>query len=186
MVSIISRRSGDLSDALSLKSQVDKYLEIVLEIGLTKSFSGSSQTKILGTLPTVDSLDIAKHWMEACLRSHNICSKADDHILMPTRLILVTTDPPSLVLMAGWTHRPRYSTLSHCWDNAEFYIRSRQFGFADDGNPYDQAYEDIPRCHSYHSQAWSRVSVEFALYYSGRRTRSAIRIFEDELSVWKL
>jgi hypothetical protein len=39
---------------------------------------------------------------------------------MPTRLLHSSNEGLRVVCTAGWTTKPRYATLSHCWGNAPF------------------------------------------------------------------
>lgn len=61
----------------------------------------------------------AQDWLKACLSGHHDCQLNHATRLL-TRLLSLSRGPPPLVLTTGWTHRPRYATLSHCWGNIRF------------------------------------------------------------------
>jgi hypothetical protein len=64
-------------------------------------------------------LDIAKEWMDECVKNHPNCNKDEENAL-PTRLISIAGDELKLVSTAGWQTKPRYSTLSHRWGSESF------------------------------------------------------------------
>lgn len=65
-----------------------------------------------------DGIDIATRWLEQCHKEHRSCDAAVAAKL-PSRLVSLVPFP-RLVSTAGWTDRPRYATLSHCWGSTQF------------------------------------------------------------------
>ncbi|KAI9642444.1 hypothetical protein NHQ30_009249 [Ciborinia camelliae] len=76
--------------------------------------SDSDSADFHDELPDPDVLNTASSWLSNCTENHVACEN-NNYGTLPTRLILVAEESPRLVLMAEYTDRPRYATLSHCW-----------------------------------------------------------------------
>jgi hypothetical protein len=69
--------------------------------------------------PSINIFETAARWLHECDQCHKACgSPTTDK--MPTRLLHYTKEGLRVVCTAGWTTKPRYATLSHCWGNAPF------------------------------------------------------------------
>ena len=86
----------------------------------------SARTVTLGkeTTPLIadgvtSQLHLAKKWLDACSKTHESCKSTEDYQL-PTRLIDVGSTPIRLVLTSTFTTKPRYATISHCWEIHNF------------------------------------------------------------------
>lgn len=64
-------------------------------------------------------MDLAKEWVSGCLISHPEC-QVERQYRYPSRLLYIAKDPLQLVITTGWTTRPWYATLSHCWGTSQF------------------------------------------------------------------
>lgn len=64
-------------------------------------------------------IKLAQRWTNDCLESHPRCN-LDRPPFYPSRLLLIAQEPIQLVITKGWSNRPGYATLSHCWGKIEF------------------------------------------------------------------
>lgn len=64
-------------------------------------------------------MNLAKHWTQTCLKSHEECN-LDRPLQYPSRLLLITSCSVRLVATDDWTSKPDYATLSHSWGSKKF------------------------------------------------------------------
>lgn len=78
---------------------------------------GTSSERVLGSQSSP--MTLAQWWTSNCIKSHPECNPVRrPHY--PSRLLSISMDPVHLVITAGWTEKPVYATLSHCWGKNKF------------------------------------------------------------------
>lgn len=66
----------------------------------------------------LDVFNIARSWLLNCSESHELC-RSNENSILPTRLILISSESPRLLLTSECTRRPQYATLSHSWGSCD-------------------------------------------------------------------
>lgn len=75
----------------------------------------------------MDSLGLARTWLNTCCESHAQCrsdsnGRLASNFQLPTRLLDIRSNVPRLTETSNyiWVDRPHYATLSHCWGTEQF------------------------------------------------------------------